>query len=144
MAPDAPATTDPGIVLYDGVCGFCDGAVRWLLARDDAGLLRFAPLQGETAAALRARHPEIPEGLDNVVFVTSGADGERVYLRSSAVFELLERAGGRWRVLRWLRWLPVAVTDFGYGMFARARYRMFGRIEACRIPEPDERARFLA
>ena len=79
-----------------------------------------------------------------MVFVASGSDGERVYLRSSAVFELLARVGGPWRMLGWLRWLPVPVTDFGYAMFARVRYRVFGRIDACRVPEPEERARFLA
>ena len=51
------------LVLFDGVCGFCDRAVRWLIARDPAGRLRFAPPQGEADAALRERHPEIPREL---------------------------------------------------------------------------------
>ncbi|MHC4817599.1 MAG: thiol-disulfide oxidoreductase DCC family protein, partial [Planctomycetota bacterium] len=78
----------PRLVLFDGICGFCDRAVRWLIERDRFGHLHFAPLQGETAAALRRRHPEIPEDIDAIVYVETDASGERVHLRSDAVFRV--------------------------------------------------------
>lgn len=140
------AETDTGftrLVLYDGVCGFCDGLVRWLIERDPEGRLRFAPLQGETAAALRERHPEIPEDLDTVVFVEVLECGERVSLRSEAIFRLMEEVGGVWRAVTWLRVLPRPLADLLYRAFARVRYRIFGRLSECRIPDAAERARFL-
>ncbi|MFZ5479328.1 MAG: thiol-disulfide oxidoreductase DCC family protein [Myxococcota bacterium] len=129
----------PPIVLYDGTCGFCDASVRWLLAHDRAGVFRYAPLQGETAASLRARHPEIPADIDTLVLV----EGDRVSLRSTAVARILARLPSPWRVLGWLRVVPRPLRDLGYRAFAAVRYRVWGRVEACRVPRPEERERFL-
>ncbi len=137
-----PRALPPQLVLFDGVCGFCDSAIRWLLARDPAGRLCFAPLQGETAAALRRRHPEIPSELETLVLVESGQAGSRVYLGSEAIWRICAQLAGPWRLLAWLRWLPPALRDFAYRRFASRRYRWFGRLEACRVPEVAERARF--
>ncbi|MGH7338670.1 MAG: thiol-disulfide oxidoreductase DCC family protein, partial [Myxococcota bacterium] len=68
------------IILYDGVCGLCSRTVQWLIPRDRDRVLRYAPLQGETAAALRERYPEIPRTLESVVLVDDG----KVHLRSKA------------------------------------------------------------
>jgi predicted DCC family thiol-disulfide oxidoreductase YuxK len=133
----------PRLVLYDGVCGLCDHTVQWLLDHDPAGRLSFAPLQGETAAAVRARHPELPHDLDSVILVEQGGAGERLWWRSAAVFRLAGHIGGVWGLLRHLGLLPAALTDLGYRFVAAVRYRVFGVREACRLPRPEERARFL-
>jgi predicted DCC family thiol-disulfide oxidoreductase YuxK len=130
-------------VLFDGVCVFCNGAVRWLLARDPQGRLRYAPLQGDTAAALRARHPEIPEALETFVLVEPSAEGERVYLRSDALFRVLAQLDTPLRRLAVLRALPRGLRDALYLAFARMRYRLFGRLDACALPSAEEKARFL-
>ncbi|MGH0028158.1 MAG: thiol-disulfide oxidoreductase DCC family protein [Myxococcota bacterium] len=132
------------VVLFDGVCVFCDGAVRWLMARDPEERLRFAPLQGETAAALRARHPQIPEALETMVLVEGPPGDQRVYTDSEAVFRTLALLQSPWRHLAWLRVLPRGLTDAGYRLFARLRYRLFGRRDSCAIPTPAEAARFLS
>lgn len=144
MAESTGAAPYARLVLYDGLCGFCDGMVRWLLERDPTGRLHYAPLQGETAAALRECHPEIPDHLDTFVFVEALESGERVSLRSEAVFRILEETGGGWRAVAKLRVLPRWLTDLGYLAFARVRYRVFGRLSECRIPDAAERERFLA
>jgi predicted DCC family thiol-disulfide oxidoreductase YuxK len=130
-------------VLFDGVCVFCNGAVRWLLARDPGGELRYATLQGETAAALRARHPEIPEALETFVYVEPGPGGERVFLRSDALLRVLSRLDTPLRRLAWLRVVPRWLRDALYLAFARMRYRLFGQLDACSLPRPEEKARFL-
>ena len=132
------------LVLFDGVCGFCDGAIRWLLARDRHARLRYAPLQGEIAAALRARHAEIPDDIDTIVYVEADDAGERVYLRSEAVYRVFAQLDGPWKAVAWLRWLPRGLSDWGYRIFARNRYRWFGRLDQCVAPRPEERARFVA
>ncbi len=132
-----------GIVLFDGVCGFCDAAVRWLVRCDPEGRLRFAPLQGATAAELRARHPEIPGGLETLVYVDASGGGERVYLRSAAVFRACAAISGAPPWVRLAARIPRALADLGYRIFARVRYRVFGRLDACRVPGPSERARML-
>ena len=132
------------LVLYDGVCGFCDASVRWLLAHDGRAVFRFAPLQGDAAAALRERHPEIGDSLEGIAYVDASDGSERVHLRSEAVFRILAELDPPWRWLATLRFLPRPLTDLGYRIFARLRYRVFGRLDRCRVPSPAERCRFLA
>jgi predicted DCC family thiol-disulfide oxidoreductase YuxK len=140
--PAVPAPAER-LVLFDGVCVFCNGAVRWLIERDPDARLRFAPLQGVAGEALRRRHPEIPTGIDTIVYVDASGGGERVYLRSEAVFRLLREVRGAPRWLHALGLLPRWLTDLGYRAFAALRYRVFGRLDACALPTPEERARIL-
>ena len=139
---EAPGGREQRIVLFDGVCGFCDRMVRWLLARD-GGRFVYAPLQGRSAAALRARHPEIPDELETFVYVEAADGDERVYLRSDAMFRVIGQLGPPWRWLAALRHLPRVLTDLGYTWFVRWRYRLFGKLPECRVPDPAQRARFL-
>jgi predicted DCC family thiol-disulfide oxidoreductase YuxK len=127
------------IVLYDGTCGLCSKSVRWILQHERDRELRFAPLQGSTAAELRAKHPEIPAELDSVVLV----DADRVYLRSKTFLHVARHLRRPWRVGYYLRWLPGFVLDLGYRVIARLRYRIWGRVDGCDVPSPENRARFL-
>ena len=127
------------ILLYDGVCGLCDRFVSWVSAIDREHHFHFAPLQGKTAAAARERFPEIPPGLDTVVLL----EGERVYLRSRAVFRVWALLPFPWPLLSVLRFLPVCLTDPFYGLVARVRYRLSGGAASCRLPAPEDRHRFL-
>jgi predicted DCC family thiol-disulfide oxidoreductase YuxK len=127
------------IVLYDGTCGLCSKSVRWILRHERDHELRFAPLQGSTAGELRAKHPEIPVELDSVVLV----DADRVFLRSKTFLHVARHLRAPWRIGYYLRWFPAVVLDLGYRVIARLRYRIWGRADACEIPSPENRARFL-
>jgi predicted DCC family thiol-disulfide oxidoreductase YuxK len=131
----------PRIVLYDGVCGLCNKSVQWIVAHDPDGVLRYATLQGEIAARLRARHPEIPEELSTVVFVEDG----RVHLRSRAFMHIAKHlrgaTAGLCAVTRYF--VPAFIADLAYRVVAALRYRIWGKYDTCRIPSPEERARFL-
>ncbi|MBK7756243.1 MAG: DUF393 domain-containing protein [Deltaproteobacteria bacterium] len=101
------------------------------------------PSKGETAAALRARHPEIPETLESMLLVDSRGPVRTVALRSRAVFLTLRELGGVWSWIALLRVFPAFLTDLGYRVVASIRYRVWGELDACRLPSPEERARFL-
>lgn len=126
-------------MLYDGTCGLCASSVRWILRHERHPSIRFAPLQGETAAALRARYPAIPTTIDTVVYV----DGARAHLRSKAFLHLASHLRAPWRWMHAVRWLPGVVLDLGYRVIAAIRYRVWGRVDACGLPAPEQRARFL-
>jgi len=127
------------VVLYDGDCGLCSKSVRWLIDHDPGHTLRYAPLQGETAAQLRTEHPSIPQTIDTVVFVDHG----RVYLRTKALFRVTRYLTSPWRWAWHLRWIPAFLLDLGYRVVAKARYRIWGKNDACDLPAPAERALFL-
>ena len=144
MPDPAAADAEPEvIVLFDGVCAFCHGAVDWLLRHDPEGRLRFAPLQGETAARLRARHPEIPATLETLVTVERVGGRERVSLRSAAVLRACAAISAAPRWVRLLALVPAPLADLAYRLLASVRYRVFGRLDACRLPLPGERSRIL-
>lgn len=128
------------VILYDGVCGLCDRSVRFVLRHDHAGRFRFAPLQGEFAARALARHGRDAADLDTVYLL----DGERLLAKSDAVCAILDALGGAWRLLALLRVLPRALRDRAYDAVAGNRYRWFGRFDACALPPPHLRERFLA
>ena len=132
--------SEPGIVFYDGTCGFCDWSVQWLLRHDSAGAFVFAPLQGSTAE----RYGVSPEGHDptSVVLVLPGPAPTRLE-RSDAVLTILARLGQPWRALSVARLVPRFLRDPFYRLFARYRYVVAGKIDACRIPAPQDRGRFL-
>jgi len=132
-------SAEPPLVLYDGTCGLCARSVRWILRHEADHELRFAPLQGETTDALRATYPNIPQSLDSVVLIAGG----KAHLRSKAFLHLGKHLRAPWRWWYAFRWLPGFVLNLGYRLIAAIRYRIWGRVDACELPSPEQRARFL-
>lgn len=131
------------LLLFDGGCALCHRTVRFLLRADRRGALRFAPLDGETAAALAVRWPQIGDA-DSVVLVSSPEGEPRVALRSAAVIGALRLAGGPWRLAASLLALvPRPLRDVAYDFVARRRQRWFGRYPSCPPPPAAWRDRFL-
>lgn len=130
------------VLLYDGVCGFCNRAVQTILKHDRRGEMRFAALQSEYGRAVLARHPEL-EGVDSVVLVERGPEGERVHVRSAASLRVAAYLGGWWKLFLAAHVIPTPVRDFLYNLVARYRYRFFGKFDSCLLPPPEVRARFM-
>ena len=132
------------VLLYDGVCGFCNQMVQMILRHDRHGTLRFAALQSAYGEAVKARHPEL-NNVDSVVLVerSSDTDEERVFIRSDAALRGVAYLGGWWKLLLVFRILPRPVRDLFYDLFARYRYRLFGKYDSCLVPSPDVRSRFI-
>jgi predicted DCC family thiol-disulfide oxidoreductase YuxK len=132
------------LLLYDGVCGLCNGVVRLLMNHDKLDRFRYAPLQSELGREMLARF-NIHSFPDGVVLLTDAlTDGERIYHRSDAVETTLKLLGGWWRVLGVsVELVPRPLRDWGYGIIGRFRYRLFGRYDACPMPTPEQRSRLL-
>ncbi len=142
MSGETQCATPP-VLLYDGVCGFCNWAVRTVLRFDRHGSLRFAALDSDFARAIIERHPTI-QNVDSVVFVDEpGRPGERVAVRSEAALRVAGYLGGPWKLLKVARIMPAALRDRLYDGFANIRYRVFGKYDSCPIPPQEVRGRFL-
>lgn len=145
----APDSAGQPILLYDGVCGLCNRLVRFVLQRDPAEMFRFAALQSPLAERILARHGADPRDLDTLYVVVNAEQPDETLLpRSDAVIFIMRRLGGAgrsfWRMAGiLLQLVPRAVRDWGYGVVARSRYRMFGRYNACPLPTEETRSRFL-
>jgi len=127
------------ILFYDGECGLCSRAVQWCLRHDHNRVLRFAPLQGTTYAALR--FDDKPSQLDTLVF----ADADGLHVRSSGALRAMRLLGGPWGVLAvmcyWL--VPRVLRDRVYRFIAARRLGWFGPADQCAMPGDDDRLRFL-
>ena len=131
------------VLLYDGVCGVCNWAVRTVLRFDPNGTLRFAALDSDFARAIIDRHPAIQD-VDSMVFVDEpGGPAERVSVRSAAGVRVADYLGGPWKLFKVARVIPVPLRDWLYDRFADIRYRVFGKYESCPLPPPEVRARFV-
>lgn len=131
----------PGpIVLFDGVCRFCDASVNFIIDHDAAGRIRFAALQSEAGQALLRRFGLDARDLDTVVVV----QGDHCATRSTAALWVAWHLDGIWRFAAALLLMPAFLRDPLYELLARNRYRWFGRLDACRVPTPEIRSRFLA
>jgi predicted DCC family thiol-disulfide oxidoreductase YuxK len=136
--PPAPETR--AIVLFDGVCNLCNGAVNFIIERDPDGRFAFAALQSEAGRSLLAAHGRRFDGQPQTIYLVE--DG-RLYDRSAAALRIARGLRGAWRAAWALILVPRPLRDLAYRLVARNRYRWFGRTEACRRPTPELRARFL-
>ncbi|MBI4747770.1 MAG: DUF393 domain-containing protein [Acidobacteria bacterium] len=132
------------VLLYDGVCGFCNHSVQFILRFDRQGTLRFAPLQSEFAQSLLNRHPHI-KNIDSVIYVAPGSNGqsEQVFVRSTAALKIAAYLGGWWNIFWIGNLVPGRLRDLAYDVFAKHRYRWFGKHDSCLLPSAEMRSRFI-
>lgn len=127
------------LILFDGVCNFCNYWVNFAIRRDSKKKLRFTSLQGESAKSILTAHAIIPGSLSTVVFIDNG----KAYTQSSAALRICLYLDGGWKLLYGLIIIPKFLRDFLYTSIARNRYRWFGKKDQCMIPGPGIRDRFL-
>ena len=125
------------IVLFDSVCNLCNGVVQFIITQDSHKRFQFASQQSEIGQALLERH-KLP-AMDTVVLI----EGASVYTQSDAVLEILKRLPSPWNWVGAFKIVPKFLRDAVYRLVARYRYNIFGKREACWLPTPELRARFL-
>ena len=137
------------LVIFDGQCGLCNRAVRWLVRRDSQDRLRFVAFESEMVAGILARQgigaPDPESGPDTILVVREfGHPSELVLVRSEAVLALLAELPCPWPTVEIvLGWIPRPVLDLGYRLVTRWRYRIWGRLENCPVPTAENGRHFL-
>ena len=126
------------IVLFDGVCNFCSDSVNFIIRHDTENRFAFTPLQSEKGIELRAKYG-IDDDIDSIVLI----EDDRAFTRSTAALRIAKRLGGVWALGYALIVVPRPVRDYFYELFAKYRYRLFGKKDECMLPTPEVRARFL-
>lgn len=142
------------ILLFDGVCNFCDASVNFIIAHDKAGYFRFAPLQSETGQELTkkfgfefaalAGESQAGAGdgvpIDSLVLI----EDEKAFTHSTAALRVARKLDGIWSWGYAFIIVPRVVRDFFYKLFARYRYQLFGKKDVCMMPTPELKQRFLS
>jgi predicted DCC family thiol-disulfide oxidoreductase YuxK len=131
----------PAVILFDGVCNLCNSSVTFVIDHDRRKRFKFAALQSEAGAALLAQHGRAATlgDPDSMLLVEDG----RLYQRSTAVLRIARGLSGLWKLGYAAMVVPRPLRDLVYRWIARNRYRWFGKTEACRLPTPELKERFL-
>jgi predicted DCC family thiol-disulfide oxidoreductase YuxK len=136
------------LMLYDGLCGICNRAVRRVTRRDHSDRFRFAAQQSSLAQAILNRHGIDREAMlnNNSVYLVlnAGSDQEKLLEQSDVWVKILVELGGRSRILGYLlRAIPPFARNWAYRLIARNRYRFGPRYDICPLPSEAERMKFL-
>ena len=127
------------VVLFDGLCNFCNGAVNFIIKRDKKPVLKFASLQSRVAAGLLERRPLLVKDINSFVFIENNC----IYTRSTAILKVCRYLSGLWPLMYGFIIVPQFLRDAIYNLVSKNRYDWFGKKEECMKPTEAIRARFL-
>lgn len=127
------------IILFDGVCNFCNASVNFIMDRDKRDAFRFAALQSDPGAELQKKFGLDPNDLQTFILI----DGNNHYTKTTAALRTAKEFGFPWNLTYIFIIIPPLVRNVAYNLIARYRYKWFGKRDTCRIPAPEERAKFL-
>lgn len=128
------------IILFDGVCNLCNGAVQWVIRRDQADVFRFAPLQSAIAENLLKERRVDTSKLDSIIFIDPGV---AYFIKSDAALEIARNIKGYTWAPTLLGWIPRSLRDGIYDLIAKNRYTLFGKKEQCMVPSAELNSKFL-
>ena len=128
-----------GLILFDGVCNFCNSSVNFIIKNDKTDHFRFLPLQSERGKKIVAEYNLDPENLQTVILLEQG----RIYTRSTAALRIARKLSGGWKLMYGFVIVPSVVRDFFYNIIARNRYKWWGQRGSCMIPTPEVKRKFL-
>lgn len=128
------------IILFDGVCNFCNGSVNFVITHDAQNYFKFAPLQSDVAQGLLDKFKIDKSATDSVVLV----EDEKVYTHSTAALRIARKLDGAFSWLYVLVIVPKFIRDFFYKLFAKYRYKLFGKKDVCMMPTAEIREKFIS
>jgi len=127
------------IILFDGVCNFCNFWVNLVIKSDKKDIFRFAALQSKEAEELSGKFKFDPNAIDTFILIA----GEKLYAKSTAALKVCKELNSLLKLLYPLIILPKFFRDFIYDLIAWNRFKLFGRRNSCRVPTEAEREKFL-
>ncbi len=127
------------VILFDGVCNFCNSSVQFVIKRDPNQQFRFASLQSQYGQQVLAQHQLPQNEFNSFIFIENG----EIYTKSTAALRVAKQLSGLWPMLYGFIIIPSFIRDAVYNFIAKNRYRWFGKREACMLPTPQQRQLFL-
>lgn len=132
-------TKTSAIWLFDSECALCDFGVQYTLSYECAPAINFVSIQSEEGRAIAIEHGVSPDDPSTFLFIHGG----QAFEKSDGVFALINHLKGPVRLLRVGRIVPHFLSDLIYDFVARNRYLIFGRTDACIVPDPSTKHRFV-
>lgn len=128
------------IVLFDGVCNFCNDSVQRIIKHDPKDRFRFASLQSEVGRELTAERGIDTTQVDSIILIDPG---NAYYIKSTAALQIAKKMDGFYPLLQVFLIFPQGFRDWLYDYIAKNRYQWFGTREECKIPTKEEQNKFI-
>ena len=128
------------VILFDGVCNFCNSSVNLIIKKDKKNIFRFAPLQSEIGGQLTKHYGIDPVKTDSIVYIEDG----KAYVKSTAALKIARHMKGMYSLLYGFIALPKFMRDPFYNLVAKNRYKWFGKKDSCMVPTPEIRQKFIS
>jgi predicted DCC family thiol-disulfide oxidoreductase YuxK len=132
-------TANYEIILFDGVCNFCNSSINFVIDHDPKKHFKFAALQSEIGQDILTQFHKNTKDFDSIILLKDN----RLYQKSEAALEITRHLSGFWKHLSVFSILPTFFLNFFYDIIARNRYKIFGKADSCRMPTTELRERFL-
>lgn len=130
---------DHQLILFDGVCNFCNYWVNFIIARDKNDLFRFAALQSEKGQEFLIKFKLSRSDFDTFILI----NGEEYFTKSTAALMISKNLKSIVKLFYPLIFIPKFIRDFIYDIVAKNRYNFFGKKAVCRIPTEEEKGKFI-
>ncbi|HJY63417.1 MAG TPA: DCC1-like thiol-disulfide oxidoreductase family protein [Ignavibacteria bacterium] len=127
------------IILFDGVCNFCNSSVNFIIDRDKKNIFKFAALQSDIGDELQRKFSLNPKDLSSFILI----EGDKYYKKTTAALRVAKDFGFPWNILYLFIMIPPCIRNISYNIIAKYRYKWFGKRETCRVPTTEEQERFL-
>jgi predicted DCC family thiol-disulfide oxidoreductase YuxK len=127
------------IILFDGVCNFCNSAVNFVIKRDRKSIIHFTPLQSNIGQQILKSHNLPIDKMESFIFIKKG----KAYSKSTAALKVCKYLNGLWPLCYSFILIPKFIRDAVYNWIAKNRYKWFGKKKECMLPTADVRNRFL-
>ena len=127
------------IIIFDGVCNFCNKSVNFIIKRDSNAKFLFSPSQNTQAKKLLKKYQLSDEMLDSLILIKN----DKCYLQSDAIFEIIKDLSGLWYLFGVFKIIPKKLNDKLYNFISQNRYKFFGKNNSCMIPKDEIKNRFI-
>jgi len=127
------------IILFDGVCNFCNSGVNFIINRDNTNKFKFAALQSDFGQEMLGKLNLQSQSLKTLILI----ENDKFYAKTTAALRIAKNLKGQWKLLYIFIIVPPFIRNLFYELIARYRYKWFGKKETCRIPTEEEKGKFI-
>jgi predicted DCC family thiol-disulfide oxidoreductase YuxK len=131
---------DKKIILFDGVCNLCDASVQFIYKHDKKDIFRFVAIQSELGQKIINHIRVDTSKIDSIILYEPGIS---YYYKAEAALLIAKELSGVYSFLGYLNFIPNGVKNIVYDYIAKNRYKWYGKKDACMIPTPELKAKFL-
>ena len=130
---------DKKIILFDGVCNYCNDKVNFIIKNDKHDIFRFVALQSETGQKI-IKYLGIDSSIDSIVLYEPGY---AYFIKSEAVFRIIKHLSSSVRLLLFFNFIPTSIKNIFYDIIAKNRYNWYGKKESCMMPTEEVKRKFI-